>query len=79
MVLSALAILLGAFSTGTIALIATAVSISISESNLCPIPYWVGAGVTFSITLFIFRKFLPAYQKQKQREQWEEENIRSGR
>jgi len=72
MILSAPAILLGTFFTSTLALIGIGISIITSESGGNPIVFWVGAGITFAMTLFVLHKFIPAYRKQKKREEWDD-------
>lgn len=72
MVLSVLAVLLGTFFTATLALLAIGVSIATSESGGTPILAWLGAGITFLMTLIVLWRFIPAYQKQKKREEWDD-------
>ena len=53
MVLNTLAVLLGIFFTGTLALVGMGVNLITSEPRGNPVVYWIGAGITFLITLFI--------------------------
>jgi uncharacterized membrane protein len=69
LILSVLAILLGVFFTGTLTLIGLGVNVATSESGGNPIAFWIGASITFTITLAILCKFIPAYRKQKKREE----------
>ena len=72
LILSVLAILLGVFFTGTLTLIGFGVSVATSEAKGDATAFWIGAGITFILTLFMLYKFIPAYRKQKAREDWDD-------
>ncbi len=69
MVLNTLAMLLGVFFTGTLALIGIGFSLLMGEAGSNPIGIWIGASITFALTIVIAWKFIPAYNRQKKREE----------
>jgi hypothetical protein len=69
MVLNALALLLGTLFVGALTLLGFAVSITTGESGDNPIVFWIGAGICFLLDIIVLGLFIPAYRKQKRREE----------
>ena len=72
MVLSVLAILFVGFFTGTLVLVGVAYSVLTGKPGGDPTPLWVGAGITYVLTIIVACKFIPALKKQKKREDWDD-------
>jgi Na+/proline symporter len=72
MILNVLALFLVNSFIGALALIGVAVNVN--QSGGCALPYYIGVGICFFISLFSLWIFIPAYRKQKKREEWDDQS-----
>ena len=48
------------------------VAVNVNQPRGCALPCWIEVGIRFFINLFSLWIFIPAYRKQKKREEWDD-------